>query len=356
MKIVPIILAGGAGTRLWPLSREEMPKQYHDLTGDGTLLSETVKRIIPLKPHLYIIATAKKYKKMSLHELKNSGVRGKVLAEPHPRNTAAAVLYSAVYLTGLLKDAIMIVLPSDHYIKNKKAFVKILKKAISEAEKDRLVTLGIKPAYPETGYGYIKAEKKDSPVLNVDQFVEKPDRETALKYIDEGNYFWNSGIYVWKASVIIEYFRNLMNDHYRAFLPLMKLRHQDIENDDNDKIWRKKEKIFSSIKSISIDYGILEKAGNRIVIPCDIGWTDLGSWNSIDEILTPDSDNNRTPLGERTIFVNSKNCSVFADTKRVALVGVDNLVVVESGDSILVMDKNKNQEVRKVVEIIKKRE
>ncbi len=352
MKIVPVILAGGAGTRLWPLSREEMPKQYHNLTGEGTLLSETIQRIVPLRPHFYIIATAKKYKDMSLASLKDAKVKGRVLSEPLPKNTAAAVLYSSLYLKGLLSDAIMIVLPADHFIKNKKKFVRVLKTAIEEAENNKLVTLGIRPSYPEIGYGYIKAVKSGSAISDVDHFVEKPDKETAMKYIRDGGYYWNSGIYIWKASVIIDYFRRLMSDHYRAFGPLIKLKSGEIEQDEG-RVWRIKEKIFSSIKSVSIDYGILEKADNRVVIPCDLGWTDLGSWNSIDDILKPDNENNRTPLRKNTIFVKSRNCSVFSDTKRIALVGVENLVVVESGDSILVMDKNKNQEVRKVVEIIK---
>ncbi|MCU0821933.1 MAG: sugar phosphate nucleotidyltransferase [Spirochaetes bacterium] len=352
MKIVPIILAGGAGTRLWPLSRDDMPKQYHNLTGEGTLLNETILRISPLKPNFYLIATAKKYKEMSLASLKEVKAKGRVLSEPLPKNTAAAVLYSALYLKMLFNDAIMIVLPADHFIKHKDRFVKVLRTAIAEAEKENLVTLGIKPSYPETGYGYIKAKKSSQKVMDVDHFVEKPDKETALKYLQDGGYFWNSGIYIWKASVIIDCFKRLMKNHYKAFEPLTSLKPEEIE-EDKGRIWKLKEKIFSSIDSISIDYGILEKADKRVVIPCNIGWTDLGSWNAIDEILKPDGDNNRTPLMENTIFVNSSNCSVFADTKRVALVGVENLVVVESGDSILVMDKNKNQEVRKVVEIIK---
>jgi len=180
MKIVPVILAGGAGTRLWPLSREDMPKQYHNLTGEGTLLSETIQRIVPLKPHFYLIATAKKYKAMSLAGLQDANVNGRVLSEPLPKNTAAAVLYSALYLKLLLNDAIMIVLPSDHFIKNRDRFVEVLQKSIAEAENGKLVTLGIKPSYPETGYGYIKAVKSNAEILTVDHFVEKPDKDTAM--------------------------------------------------------------------------------------------------------------------------------------------------------------------------------
>lgn len=352
MKIAAVIMAGGAGTRLWPLSREEMPKQFHNITGEGSLLEETIKRLIPLNTGLFLVATARKYRDLSLEELKKCGIEGRVLAEPRPRNTAAAILYSSVLLSKIFDDSIMIVLPADHHISKKDVFLDVLKLAVKEAQKDNLVTLGIKPSYPETGYGYIKAVQKNGDILPVEKFVEKPDIETAKNYITEGNYFWNSGIFIWKTSVIMEHFKEFMPHHYSAFRHLMKYSATEIEN-DSDEIWKIKEEIFSSIDSISIDYGILEKAVKRSVIPCEIGWTDLGSWNSIDDILDPDENSNRTPAADNAIFVSSKNCSVFSEKKRIALVGVNNLVVVESGDSILVMDKNNNQEVRKVVDIIK---
>ncbi len=354
MKIAPVILAGGAGTRLWPLSRDDKPKQFHDLTGEGTLLEATIKRLLPLNPDICIIATSARYESMSKNEIKRTGINGKILVEPGPKNTAPAILFSALYLSKMFDDSIMVVLPADHYIKRSDIFIETIKIAIEEAERGLLVTIGIKPSAPETGYGYIRAGDGGS-VLKVEKFVEKPDRDTAERYLKEGNYFWNAGMFIWKTSVILNCFKELMPDLYNAFLPLMKLNAEKISSSKDKKSVVLKEKIFSSINPVSVDYGIMEKAANKAVIPADFGWTDLGSWNSIDEIMNPDECSNRCPGDAKHIFVSSNNCSVFSEGKTVALVGVDNLVVVESGNNILVINKNNDQEVRKVVEIVKSR-
>jgi mannose-1-phosphate guanylyltransferase len=355
MKIAPVILAGGAGTRLWPLSREDKPKQFHDLTGEGTLLESTINRLLPLNPDICVIATSGAYEQMSKSEIKKTGIKGKVLIEPIPKNTAPAIFYSALYLSKMFDESIMIVLPADHYIKRNDIFIETINIAIKEAEKGCLVTLGIKPVFPETGYGYIKAGKGNGNVLKVDSFVEKPDRNTAEKYLLDGNYFWNAGMFIWRTSEILNCFKELMPELYNAFLPLMELNAEKIASNRSKKSCTLKEKIFTSIKAISIDNGVMEKAMNKVVIPADFGWTDLGSWNSIDEILMPDECNNRCPGKAKPVFVSSNNCSVFSEDKTIALVGVDNLVVVESGNNILVINKNSNQEVRKVVDIIKSR-
>ncbi|MBN2403283.1 MAG: mannose-1-phosphate guanylyltransferase [Spirochaetes bacterium] len=354
MKITPVILAGGGGTRLWPLSREDKPKQFHDLTGEGTLLEATINRLLPLNPDICIIATSGSYEKLSKQEIKKTGLNGIVLVEPMPKNTAPAILYSAFYLSKIYDDAVMIVLPADHYIKRNEIFIETIRTAVKEAEKDFLVTIGIKPESPETGYGYIKAGKTDGNVFSVESFVEKPDKKTAEKYLQDGNYFWNAGIFIWKVSVILKSFKDLMPDLYNSFIPLMTLKADRIAS-CKGRDYGLKEKIFSSVEAISIDYGIMEKAERKVVIPADFGWTDLGSWNSIDEIILPDKNNNRCPDKGNSIFVSSNNCSVFSEGKTIALVGVENLVVVESANNILVINKNSNQEVRKVVDIVKSR-
>ncbi len=354
MKIASVILAGGAGTRLWPLSREKKPKQFHNLTHEGTLLEATIKRLIPIIPDLCIIATSGNYKELSEHEIAKTGMNGIVLVEPTPKNTAPAILYSAIYLNKLYSDSIMIVLPADHFIKNKKRFVETIKTAIREAEKDCLVTIGIKPEYPETGYGYIKAGKGKGRTFKAERFVEKPDLKTAKKYLANGGYYWNAGIFVWKTSAILKTFTELMPGLFNAFSPMMKLTAQKIASDKGN-VRAIKEKIFSTIRPVSIDYGIMEKAQNKIVISADIGWTDLGSWKSIDNVLKPDKKNNRCPDNIKPIFVSSNNCSVFSECKNIALVGVENLVVVESGGNILVMNKKNNQDVRIVVDFFKRK-
>jgi mannose-1-phosphate guanylyltransferase len=354
MKIMSVILAGGAGTRLWPLSNDDKPKQFHKLTREGTLLEATIKRLTPIKPDLYIIAASGKYKKLCELEIAKTRINGIVLVEPEPKNTAPAILYSAIYLNELYKDSIMVVLPADHFINKKKLFSQVLKTAISEAEKDNLVTIGIKPEYPETGYGYIKAGKGKGNTFTVDKFVEKPDLKTAKKYVSDGSYFWNAGIFAWKTSAILNAFKDLLPDMYKAFFPMMQFGVKEISSDKGS-MQTLKEEIFSSIKSVSIDYGIMEKAQNRKVISADLGWTDLGSWKAIDDILKPDRENNRCPENLKPVFVSSKNCSVFSECRNIALVGVDNLVVVESGDNILVMNKNNNQDVRTVVDLLKRK-
>lgn len=355
MKIIPVILAGGAGTRLWPLSREDKPKQFHNLSGDGTLLEETIKRLFPLNPENYVIVTSLQYESASLQELDKCGVEGVILAEPYPRNTAAAVLYAATYLEKAGDDSIMIMLPADHYIGDPEGFLDILRTAVDHAQSDKLVSIGITPTYPETGYGYIQSVESDGKVRNVEQFVEKPDLTRAQQYLDEGNFFWNSGIFVWKTSQILKNFKKLMPDLYMAFEPMRSMEHDVIRSND-DTTWNIKKTIFEELKKESIDFGIMEKAENRLVIPGDFGWADLGSWYSIDGILPANGNNNRTPEKDKVIFLDSSDCSAFPEGKRITLIGLSNIVVIESGNDILVMDKNSSQKVRRVVEIVKERD
>jgi mannose-1-phosphate guanylyltransferase len=352
MKVIPVILAGGAGTRLWPLSRDDKPKQFHNLSGGGTLLEQTIKRLLPLEPELIMIVTSLRHERLSRNEIDKCGIPGIVLSEPMPRNTAAAVLYAVHYLQKLFDDSIMISLPADHHIKDTAGFARILSAAVNQAERDKLVTIGIVPAYPETGYGYIRAKGGAAPVMEIDAFVEKPDLDRARQYVESGKYFWNSGIFAWKTSVILAQYAALMPGHYKAFQPLAALTPEELAS-SNGAAWDLKKKIFASVEPLSIDYGILEKAGNRVVLPGDFGWTDLGSWKSIDDILPADENNNRAPETEKAIFLNSNNCSVFAENRRVSVVGLSNVVVVEAGNEILVIHKDSSQEVKKIVEIIK---
>jgi mannose-1-phosphate guanylyltransferase len=353
MNVIPVIMAGGAGTRLWPLSRDEKPKQFHNLSGQGTLLEETIRRMIPLDPGQIIIVTSKQHESQSQEEIAKFKIKGVVLSEPRPRNTAAALIYAAVYLDKLYDESIMISLPADHHIKNTDEFTRVLREGISQAEGGRLATIGIKPTYPETGYGYIKAQAGDGPVLPIDTFVEKPDFERARRYYESGNYFWNSGIFLWKTSVILEQYRKLLPAHVKAFQPLADLNPRKIASNNGDS-WNIKKRIYDSVESVSIDFGIMERAENRVVIPGDFGWTDLGSWKSIDDILPMDDNNNRSPERDRTIFLNSDNCSVFTENSRVSVVGLSNIVVVEAGNEILVIHKDSSQDVKKIVEILKK--
>jgi len=353
--VIPVILAGGAGTRLWPLSRQDKPKQFHNLSGRGTLLEETIKRLLPIEPAEAVIATAEKYRSLTQAEIDRFNIRGTVLCEPRPRNTAAAILYAALYLDRAYDDSLMLVLPADHFIRDSAGFTAVLKTALDQADQQKLVTIGITPTYPETGYGYIKSEETSGMVRNVDRFVEKPDIELAMEYVASGSYFWNSGIFAWKTSVILEAFKTHLPAHAAAFSSLAALDSEKIASMEPD-VWEIKKDVFDSLDSISIDYGILEKCGNRVVIPGDFGWADLGSWKAIDDILDPDEAGNRGPDRDRHIYVNSENCSVFSESKRVSLVGLKDIVVVETEDEILVIHKDSSQDVRDVVDIVKERE
>ena len=353
MKVIPVIMAGGAGTRLWPLSRDDRPKQFHNLSGRGTLMEETIRRLIPLSPEELIIVTAKKYEDLSREEIRKFKIPGTVLSEPRPRNTAAAILYAALYLKKIADESIMILLPADHHIKNNEEFARILKIAVAQAEGGALVTIGIKPTYPETGYGYIKAVDGGGTAREIDSFVEKPDLKKAREYFESGQYYWNSGIFVWKTSSIMEQFKALMPGHMASFGPMASLPAGDIASNEGG-VWDIKKKIFDSLESISIDYGVMEHAKNRIVIPGDFGWTDLGSWKSIDEILPADAQGNRAPATDRAVFLNADNCSIFAEGRRVSIVGLSDIVVVEAGNEILVIHKDASQDVKKVVELLNK--
>ncbi|MCL1910995.1 MAG: sugar phosphate nucleotidyltransferase [Leptospirales bacterium] len=352
MKIVPVIMAGGAGTRLWPLSRDEKPKQFHNLSGQGTLLEETIKRLLPLSPDGCVIVTSYKYVDMSIADSVKAGLRAAVLAEPQPKNTSAAILYAAAYLNALYEDSVMVALPADHHIRDGAAFANVLSIGAREAENGKLVTIGIRPDYPETGYGYIKALTSGKDVSEVERFVEKPDAATAAKYIADGTYYWNAGIFIWKTSVILDAFKKYLPEMFALFEELILMPAENICSMSYD-ITQKKISIFEKTESISIDYGILEKASNRVVIPADFGWVDLGSWKSIDGILKPDELGNRTPEPDKTFFVNSRNCSAFSEGLRISVVGLENVIVVQAGDDILIVDKDASQDVKKLADTVK---
>jgi len=349
MKTVPVIMAGGAGTRLWPLSRDDKPKQFHNFSGNGTLLEETVRRLLPLNPDDCVIVTSHKYAEMSAAGSAKAGLRATVLAEPQPKNTSAAVLYAAAYLNALYDSSVMVVLPADHHIRDNAAFIDALSLGIREARNRKLVTIGIRPNYPETGYGYIKASASGD-VLDVEHFVEKPDAAAAAEYLADRTYYWNAGIFIWETSVILDAFKEYLPEMFAAFGELISMPAENICSMSYE-VTQKKISIFEKTESISIDYGILEKAANRVVIPADFGWTDLGSWKSIDDILNPDASGNRTSRPDKAIFVNAKNCSVFSEEARISIAGLENVVVVQAGNDILVIDKDAAQDVRKVADI-----
>ena len=348
MKITALIMAGGRGERFWPRSRKNLPKQFLSLTGDGrTMIQLTVERILPLVDIEDIfIATNKDYKELVKKQLPKLPEEN-ILCEPVGRNTAPCIGLGAVHIAKKYEDALMFVLPSDHLIKYNSMFVNTLKEACKIAEENtNLVTLGITPDYPETGYGYIKFNPNESKgqAFIVDRFVEKPTLEVAKEYIETEEYLWNSGMFVWKVSSILKNIENFMPEVYTGLLRIQ----ESIGTDNYEQIL---EKEFISFRSESVDYGIMEKAEHIYTIPGTFGWDDVGSWLAVDRIRKSNEFGN--VVSGNIITVNSKNCIIEGSKKLIAAVGLEDLIVVDSEDAMLICEKQSAGDIKKVLENLK---
>lgn len=335
MKIIPIILAGGSGTRLWPLSRELTPKQLIQLDGDAPLLHQTIARAKKISPSRPLVVTNEKIFNQIDVELKRDDV--KYLIEPCPHNTAPAIAIATKQVLDQDNDSIVVVLSADHHLVDDE-FVPVIKKAIDVAEETGdIVLLGIQPTRPETGYGYIEYK----PTSNEDHykviaFREKPDKQSASDYISSGNFLWNAGIFIAKASVL--------KNEFLKYMPEL----SDIFTKESLDI----EALFDTIESTSIDYGILEKSEHVSVVPANILWNDLGSWGSVYDISTLDKNGNY--LEGNVISEDTTGSLIMArGQRRVATIGLQNLVVVDTEDVTLICDRDKTQDVKKIVDKVK---
>ncbi len=345
-KVTAVILAGGSGSRLWPLSRQNFPKQFLALQGDASLLQATINRLLPVidAKNVLIVTQEAHAKGEAYHAL----LPYQTLFEPVARNTAPAIALAAAYLTANGDDPIMVVLPADHIIKDEACFQKHLHTAIEAAKDGGLITFGIKPTRPDTGFGYIKTLATPSHgVWPVDRFTEKPDYSTAENFLSEGNYYWNSGMFVWRASVILA--------EIKQHLPAV---HQVVQKiiaggKAAGTFQQAVEKNFASMPSISIDYGVLEKSSHVSLIPCDIGWNDVGSWQAVQEIGAKDSNGN--VIHGNVIAVDCKNNLIRAEKRLVAAIGVENLCVIETADAVLISNSDQTQRVREVVDSLQQR-
>ncbi|MBR1403336.1 MAG: mannose-1-phosphate guanylyltransferase [Treponema sp.] len=347
MKTYGVIMAGGGGTRFWPLSRQATPKQLLNLSGKDLMVNEAIDRLAKTaaSEDIFIVTNETQVAKM-LKATKGRVKRNHILSEPSARNTAACVGYAAMEILKKYGDGIMVITPSDAYIKNEEEFTRVLGVAVKAAEeKDALVTVGITPTFAATGYGYIKFQKSSEEVLKVLEFKEKPDEETAKKYVESGEYAWNSGMFIWKASTILKNFEQFLPSIYKDLQKIGKVMGTDDEYDVIDKIYPK-------IESISIDYGIMEKSQDVYVVPGEFGWNDVGSFDMMGVLHEADGDGN-IKIGDQ-INVDTKNCITYSSGRLIATIGLDNVVVIETEDAVLVCDKNKVQDVKKVVEQLKK--
>ena len=351
MKTTALIMAGGRGERFWPKSRKTTPKQFLSITDPGkTMIQSTVERIAPIvKAEDLMIATNREYKDLVRAQIPEVP-EGNILCEPTARNTAPCIGWGAVTARKRYGDALMIVLPSDHLVKQSALFRRALKNALrTAAETDDLVTLGITPVAPDTGYGYIRYDTEQEDGIGngfrVLSFVEKPDQETARRYLASGDYLWNSGMFIWKASAILKKIQELLPELYGQLKAIEDAIGTERETETVNEVFRE-------IKPISIDYGIMEKAENVCVLPSSFGWDDVGSWLAVGR-FNPGDDRNNVIRGD-AVTVDSTRCIVQGGEKLIALVGMEDTIVVDTKDALLVCAKDSAGDIRKVLEELRK--
>jgi len=349
--MIALIMAGGVGTRFWPLSTKSKPKQFLNILGNRSMIQQTVDRILPLIEYkdIYIVTNCEQVKLVKEHlpQIPEKNI----IAEPLGRNTAACIGLSAVILREKYKiDETMLVLPADHYIGKPEKFLEIVSFAAKFArESENLITFGIKPTFPATGYGYIESGEKISdqkfPIFQVKRFKEKPDLETAKKFISNGNFSWNSGMFLWRIDTILNAIEQYMPDLYHQLIKIKTVWGQN----KTDEI----KKIYQNLQSIPIDIGVMEKADNSAVLPVDIDWNDIGSWQAVYDMMPKDEKGNY--FSGNIINLNSKDSYVLCENEKkvIGLAGVENLIVVDTKDALLICKKENAQDVKKIVELLK---
>lgn len=352
--IIPVVMAGGTGSRLWPMSRELYPKQYLRLNGDKSMLQETISRLEGLDVVPPILICNEQHRFLAAEQLRQLGLAaGNIILEPVGRNTAPAIALAALNATLNGEDPLLLVLAADHVIEDINAFHQAIMNAIPHADHGKLVTFGIVATGPETGYGYIQRGEclsEGKMAFDIQRFVEKPDFETANRYLSSGEYYWNSGMFIFRAKTYLDelskYRPDILNACQNAFSNIEKDSLQDFIRVDKD--------AFLACPDESIDYAVMEATAEGVVIPLDAGWNDVGSWSALWEVNVKDTKNNC--LDGDVFTHDTDNCYISTDEKLVAAVGVTNLVIVNTKDAVLVIDKSQVQDVKKVVQYLKDNE
>ena len=349
MSYYALIMAGGIGTRLWPRSRGKSPKQFLDLTGKETMLRMASQRLDPLiAPDHTLIATNQDYVEIVSSQLPDVPLKN-ILGEPVGRGTAAAIGLAAIHINKVDPNAIMAVLTADHLIEKTDVFRDVLAAAAQMAEKGWLVTMGIKPSYPETGYGYIEQAEKltdigSHGVYQVARFVEKPNAKVAQKYLESGKFVWNSGMFIWKVERILEEMETHMPVLYQG---LMKIE-SSIGTSSYQEVFAT---VFPQLPNETIDYGIMEKAQAVAVLPVDIGWNDIGSWSAVYDVIAKDENANVT-IGANLI-IETHGSLIISPKRLVAAVGLDDLMIIDTDDVLLTCPRSRAQNVKDLVEMLK---
>jgi mannose-1-phosphate guanylyltransferase/mannose-6-phosphate isomerase len=347
--ILPVIMAGGNGSRLWPLSRELYPKQFLTVSGELSMLQQTVARLTGMEHHAPLLICNEEHRFIAAEQIRLGGfAHSGIILEPVGRNTAPAIALAALQALKNVdkdEDPILLVLAADHLIEDTSAFQTSVSKALPFAKDGKLVTFGIVPTVPETGYGYIKAGESQGDAFKVAQFVEKPDLNTAQDYLASGDYYWNSGMFLFKASRYLEELKRHSPEILLACEESMQESTPDMD------FVRVNIDAFKRCPDDSIDYAVMEKTESSMVIPMDAGWSDVGSWSALWNVSEKDENNN--VIKGDVISVNSANNYLHSNNKLIAVVGIDNLVVVETKDAILVAHKEQVQDVKMVVNHLK---
>ncbi|UMY67060.1 MULTISPECIES: mannose-1-phosphate guanylyltransferase [unclassified Flavobacterium] len=345
-----VLMAGGVGSRFWPVSTQDYPKQFHDMLGAGqTLIQKTFSRLSRLIPaENILILTNERYNDLVLEQLPQVKPE-QVLLEPAMRNTAPCILYAALKIQKQNPDAVMVVAPSDHWIEDEAAFVSNLETCFQFcASHNALMTLGIQPTFPNTGFGYIEFDEEDrQPVKRVRQFREKPDYETAKSFLESGNFLWNGGIFIWSAAAITDAFAQFqpeMDQLFRRGLP--------VYNTPDEGAFIQGE--YASAANISIDYAVMEKAENVYVLPASFDWNDLGTWGSLHEKLPKDAENNAV-VNATVILENAHNNIIRAEGKKMVIIdGLDDFIIVDREEVLLIYPKSKEQDIKRIMSMADK--
>ena len=345
MKTYGVIMAGGGGTRFWPLSRKEKPKQFLNLSGKDTMVMDTIKRLCRVadKEDIFVV-TGENFVASTAEATKEILCADHILGEPAARNTAACIGYAAMEIIKKYGDGVMCVAASDHFIKNEEEYERVIKTAVTLAEeKNALVTIGIKPTFPSTGYGYIRSNREvEAAYYEVEEFVEKPNLETAEAYLVSGQYAWNSGMFVWKASVILDYFEKLLPDIYECLVKI-----GDAMGTEQEK--QIIQEVYPVIPKISVDYGIMERAKGVLMVEGDFGWNDVGSFDALEEIY--EKDKNGNVVLANGCLLDTNGCILYGDSEKlIATLGVENLIIAQTKDIILVCDKKRAQDIKLIPE------
>jgi len=349
MKTIGVIMAGGGGTRFWPLSRVGTPKQVLNITGGDTMINLTISRCEGLieEKDIYIVTNARQ--REAIRKVLKEGVPAKnILLEPIARNTAPCVLLAALKLRALYGDGVMAVFSSDHYINDEAGFRRGFQTAIDAAAgQDKLVTIGITPSFASTGYGYIEYDRNSGQngVYEVTRFVEKPDREKAEGYLRSGNYLWNSGMFVWKISTILNQFERFLP---RIYQQMQRFADAMGTEEESDAL----REAYEAIQPISIDYGILERSSDVLVLPGDFGWNDVGSWDALANVFPPDANGNVVKADY--LGIDTKGCVIYGQDEFVATIGLSDMIVVHTSDALLVCPKDRAHDVKEIVETLRR--